>query len=80
MTRLIYSEKTKTFGYEDKHLWWWEPRVAMDNYGNDLPCYLSGFTHIQDAIDAAQGEYYIHSSCVPFLASKDIRNYVKRRI
>jgi len=67
MTRLIYDKESKTFGFEDKVLWFWDARTAMDEYGNDLPCYLNGFDTIELAIANAQSEFYIHENCIPFL-------------
>ena len=70
MTRLIYDERTKTFGYEDKYLWFWVKRTAMDKYGNDLPCYLIGFSTLKEAINESQSEFYIHENCLQFLEYK----------
>ena len=70
MTRLVYSRISDTFNFEDKFLWFWLDRTAMDKYGNDLPCTLTGFDTIQEAINNAQSDYYIHESCFPFLEFK----------
>ena len=67
MTRLVYDKHSKTFGFEDKFLWFWVERTAMDSYGNDLPCLLVGFETLTEAISEAQSDFYIHESCFPFL-------------
>ena len=67
MTRLVYDKDSKTFGFEDKLLWFWIQRTAMDDYGNDLPCLLVGFKTLTEAIAEAQSDFYIHESCFPFL-------------
>ena len=67
MTRLVYDKNSKTFGFEDKFLWFWIERTAKDDYGNDLPCTLVGFETLTEAISEAQSDFYIHESCFPFL-------------
>jgi len=67
MTRLIYDEKTKTFGFQDKFLWFWIDKTAQNDLGEDLPCLLIGFDTIEEAIKNAQSSFYIHDNCIAFL-------------
>ncbi len=67
MTRLIYDNNSKTFGFQDKFLWFWIDRTAQSDLGGDLPCLLVGFDTIEDATANAQSDFYIHESCFEFL-------------
>lgn len=62
MTRIVYNENGR-FDVESKFLWWWDVKTAMDDYGNDLPCSLTGFYSLEEAIEDCQdSEYYLHIS------------------
>ena len=69
MVRLIY--KNNEFKFEDKFLWFWVDKTAIDKYGNELPYNLSGFKTINEAIGEARSDFYIHSSCLPFINKED---------
>jgi len=66
MTR-VYKDAENSYSVQDRLLcFWWVHRTAQDSYGNDLPCTLSGFSTLQEAIDNCQTTpIYIHSSCLP---------------
>ena len=61
MTRII--KVNNKYDVQDKFLWFWMDRTAQDGYGNDLPCTLTGFDTLNEAIAECQTtDFYLHNS------------------
>lgn len=61
MTRIIKVDNF--YNVQDKFLWFWVDKTAQDKYGNDLPCTLTGFNTLREALDECQSvDVYLHNS------------------
>jgi hypothetical protein len=62
MTR-IFRDKDG-FHVQDKWMWMWVGRTAVAENGGELPCTLTGFDTLEDALENAQtSPVYIHENC-----------------
>ena len=63
MTRIIKEDGF--YNVQERCLWFWLDKTAVDKYGNDLPCTLSGFDTLKEAVAEAQTTpVYIHENCL----------------
>lgn len=61
MTRII--KINGKYNVQDRFLWFWVDKTAVNDYGNNMPCTLTGFDTLQEALDNCQTTLVtVHSS------------------